>query len=277
MILDDPVFPEASVKIARAILVLFFTYAALIYAQCGSSEGSSSQHLKNSRPALVEEPSTPNDIAVVGMKPPLESMPCEASSSPSPLLPELDIDDFAGLPATMLDELRVRWHGVIRPRAVAAGYPIDLDPVLSPTSPADLDALLLRYLKAERHAYPPRQSLTPDQCASIVASAVRRLDSSVDYRIEYDTLAFYRRGAARDLIFHDRNPGACLYFADRGVVDREGRTVLIGRFGLLNQAMALYEVANHLRAGMFVVERAFGAMRLPQRKVGSALVLTFNK
>jgi hypothetical protein len=259
-------------KIARAILVMFFTCAALMYAQCESSEGSFSLHQKNIRPALVDEPSTPNDIAVVGVNTPLESMPCEVSGCPSPLLPELNVDDFAGLPATMLDELRVRWHGEIRLRAVAAGYPIDLDPVLSPTNPADLDALLLRYLRAERHAYPPRQSLSPAQCARVVANAVQRLNSTVDYRIEYDIVAFYRRGAARDLIFHDRNPGACLYFADRGVVDREGRTVLIGRFGLLNQAMDLYEVANHLRAGMFVVERALGAMRLPQRKVGSVLI-----
>ena len=39
---------------------------------------------------------------------------------------------------------------------------------------------------------------------------------------------------------------------------RQGRKVLVGRFSLMD---------NHLRAGMFVVERALGELKLPQRKV----------
>ena len=37
------------------------------------------------------------------------------------------------------------------------------------------------------------------------------------------------------------------------------------RFGLMNQAATQLEVANHLRAGMFVVERALAKLKLPLR------------
>jgi len=106
----------------------------------------------------------------------------------------------------------------------------------------------------------------------LVASAAKRLEALLRFREQYDVLSFYRRGAARNLFFHDRNPGACLYFADRGdVVDRQGRAVLLGRFELMDRSVM--EVANHLRAGMFVMERALGELQLPKRKVSYLLDL----
>ncbi len=69
-------------------------------------------------------------------------------------------------------------------------------------------------------------------------------------------VAFYQQGAARSLFFHDSNPGANIYFADRGnIFDREGRRVLVGRFSLMNHSWTEMEVSNHIRAGFFVVEQ----------------------
>jgi hypothetical protein len=71
-----------------------------------------------------------------------------ASSSSSSSLTE---EDFDGLPSYLLDELRTIWQNKLKVLSQQGRYPIELDPILTPVNPADGDALLLRFLRAERN------------------------------------------------------------------------------------------------------------------------------
>ena len=192
------------------------------------------------------------------------------------LVPGLEPCDFDGIPESYLDSLKQKWTSV-RETFKGRGYDADSDPVVSPNNPADLDVFLLRYLRAERNnatAAEKRSLLSDGTRAALVSRAAKRLVKTMEYRMAYDCPKMYRRGSARELFFHDTNPGGVLYFADRGgMVDREGNLLLVGRFDLINQAETVMEPANHLRAGLFVVERAVGALALPQRRVSYILDL----
>jgi len=146
--------------------------------------------------------------------------------------------------------LRKIWDEEIKP-----SYPeIDKDLYLSPSAAqGGTDGLLLRFLRAERN----QGSLNP------VRSAADRLRDTAEWRREYACMDFHRRGMARRLFMHSSNPGASVYFGDIGLRDLDGEPVLIGRSALMTSHKVPGRkpsddmlAATHLRACMFVVERA---------------------
>ena len=147
-----------------------------------------------------------------------------------------------------LSRLQRRWREI---RRDFAG--IDRDPYLSAKPsravPEPEIALLRKFLDAE---------------GGDVERAAERLRETAAWRRDYRVVDFHKPGMARKLMMHATNPGATLYFADSGLRDSDGAPVLIGRVTLMlgggtrrprapEDKMA---PATHLRAGMFVVERA---------------------
>lgn len=94
------------------------------------------------------------------------------------------------------------------------------------------------------------------------------------FRQEYACTAFHREGAARSLLMHATNVGASVYFGDCGLRTADGMPCLIGRVALMTDDKAAgrkptdaMRPAQHLRAAMFVVERA--AVEVIQRGRGA--------
>ena len=93
----------------------------------------------------------------------------------------LAASDFDGVPAACLEALRARWAAIL---ALAAAGPhglrVGLDPVLTPSNPADGDALLLRFLRAERNALLGAGAAVRGRHAGrIVDAAAARLETTV--------------------------------------------------------------------------------------------------
>ena len=116
---------------------------------------------------------------------------------------------------------------------------------MSPREPIDGDALLKRYLIAEEFN---------------VAKATERLSATVRWRCHWRVLEYESPGAARRLFEPATNPGSEMYFADIGLRDKHGRPALVGRLRMCN-ASAMHPF-NHLRAGIFVIERGTSS-RIP--------------
>jgi len=135
----------------------------------------------------------------------------------------------------------------------------------STVAPHDLDMTLLRYLKVARSTLSKRDKHSTPK---LVALALQRLLSTLQYRREYDVLSMHAPGAARKILHHDTNPGACLYAADAGLVDRKGNPALIGRLGLMIAEDAEQHEpivpANHLRAILFAFERLAASLKLSE-------------
>jgi len=146
-----------------------------------------------------------------------------------------------------VDELKRVWLEDIRPDFVPD---IDEDPYLSPP---DVEKMVGRFLQAEKN----QKSKDP------VATAAARLRRTAEFRRDYRVADFHRKGMARQLFMHKTNPGASMYFADAGLRDRDGEPVLMGRSSLMvdtdvpgRKDADKMIASTHLRAGIFVVERA---------------------
>jgi len=141
-------------------------------------------------------------------------------------------------------------------------------------SPHDIDMTLLRYLKVARSSLSRREK---EDDHKLVEAALERIRSTLKYRKDYDVLAMHAPGMARKIMYHDTNPGACLYAADAGLTDKKGRPALIGRLGLMiNEDAEQHEPivpANHLRAVMFAFERLASSLRLSEGKDRALYIL----
>mmetsp|Transcript_43236 Transcript_43236/g.71912 ORF Transcript_43236/g.71912 Transcript_43236/m.71912 type:complete len:399 (+) Transcript_43236:303-1499(+) len=96
-----------------------------------------------------------------------------------------------------------------------------------------------------------------------VDRAALRVRETLGFRRKYAVMDFHQFGMARRLFMHGTNPGASMYFADYGLRDRSGEPVLVGRISLMTDQQAPGRKAadnpipaSHLRAGLFVIERA---------------------
>ena len=202
---------------------------------------------------------------------------CDGGGTDEAGVGEIDLD---GISNGDLERLRENWAVVRREAALAYGENgggggnggggsesepswLALDPLLSPRTAADADALLLRYLRAERNG----------RATDLVGSATDRLRATLEFRREYGCTAFHRAGAARALLSHDTNPAACQYFVDCGLRDRHGEAVLVGRFELINGAGYSMEPANHLRSALFVIDRAVAALSVRRCRRRASYVL----
>ena len=183
-----------------------------------------------------------------------------------------------------LEQLRAIWLDDIRPRFSPA---IEEDPFLSPPN---VDDMLRRFLDAERGSdeappAPPSSEGESNGTASrtarrrakvsdVVLRTATRLEQTAEFRRDYDCCAFHQRGMARRLFMHGSNAGASVYFGDCGLCTGDNRPVLLGRVSLMTDAKAPRRKpadtmlpAQHLRAAMFVVERA--AVELIHRGEGA--------
>lgn len=86
-----------------------------------------------------------------------------------------------------------------------------------------------------------------------VEAALERLRATAEWRRDWDVLAYYEPGAARQLFDEASNPGAEMYFADALGTDREGRPYVAGRLRFANSENM--HPWRHLRAGVLVFER----------------------
>eukprot|EP00933_Yihiella_yeosuensis_P071829 TRINITY_DN80071_c0_g1_i1.p1 TRINITY_DN80071_c0_g1~~TRINITY_DN80071_c0_g1_i1.p1 ORF type:complete len:430 (+),score=44.43 TRINITY_DN80071_c0_g1_i1:25-1314(+) len=162
---------------------------------------------------------------------------------------ELQLLEEVGLTAGDLGQLREKWLNVIQPQFMPD---IIEDPYWTPRG-SSLNRVLLRYLRAEKN----QKSHDP------VATAADRLYDTACFRRDYRCSDFHRPGGARKVMMHASNPGACAYFADYGLRDKQNEPVLVGRISLMvdhkapgwNTAHKMIP-STHLRAVMFVIERA---------------------
>ncbi|KAL1512351.1 hypothetical protein AB1Y20_005611 [Prymnesium parvum] len=157
----------------------------------------------------------------------------------------------------LVARLRRVWLTEIKPDFLPE---VESDPLLSPPSEEALDRTLSRFVRAEAAA-----AATADETLRKAAARLRR---TAAFRREYAVRDFYRRGMARALFMHATNAGACVYFADYGLRDRKGEVVIVGRTSLMVDDTAeghkpADEVlpATHLRAALFVIERAAALIR----------------
>jgi len=130
-------------------------------------------------------------------------------------------------------------------------------------APHDIEMTLIRYLRASRAGLKSKER---GDAKKIAQGALDRIKVTLEYRREYEVLAMHAPGMARKLMFHDTNPGACMYLADSGVTDKKDQPVLVGRLGLMMAEDAEQHEpivpANHLRAVMFAFERMASSLRL---------------
>ena len=138
-----------------------------------------------------------------------------------------------------IHELKERWHAIRKQVSLEHSYDqLESDPILSPATPQDKEALLKRFLLAEDFH---------------VAKAAERLRSTLVFRKRFNILQFYRLNAGTLLLKDSHNPGAEAYFVDSGCVDKEGAPVLVGKMQLCsNDNMHSWA---HLRAALFICER----------------------
>lgn len=149
-------------------------------------------------------------------------------------------------------EVRRRWLTEIIPRHPEA----HVDPLLAPGRPGVTDALIARFIRAERN----------QGSANVVATTLARLAETAAFRRDFRCVDFHRRGMARRLFMHATNPGATVYFGDAGLRDPCGRPVLLGRISLMLEQDTKVAIdrargdamvpCTHLRAGVLVLERA---------------------
>ncbi|KAL7551121.1 hypothetical protein ACHAWF_014320 [Thalassiosira exigua] len=130
-------------------------------------------------------------------------------------------------------------------------------------APHDVEMTLIRYLRAARASSSKRDRVDARKVAD---EALDRIRKTLEYRREYDVLSMHAPGMARKLMLHDTNPGACMYLADAGVVDKKDQPVLVGRLGLMMSEDAEQHEpivpANHLRAVLFAFERMAASLKL---------------
>lgn len=158
-----------------------------------------------------------------------------------------------------LDALRQLWLAEVQPRL---GVELELDPLMGQLSTHELDALLTRFLNAE-------SSLTKGtRDSGAVQRAANRLESTALFRRTYACANFHQQGAARALMMHATNAGASVYFGDCGLRAEGGVPVLMGRVALMTDERApgrkpsdTMRPAQHLRAALFVIERATYELR----------------
>ena len=158
-------------------------------------------------------------------------------------------------------ELRRLWRLEVRPRFEAS---VRDDPLFATAEKED--ALLVRFLNAERRDAPRKP-------ATWVPKAVKRLEETSAFRRDYCCRDFHRRGMARRLMMHATNPGATIYFGDMGLRTADGGPVLVGRVSLMieqSKPLDAMRAAQHLRAGVFVAERALA--ELPPGVKGSYIL-----
>mmetsp|Transcript_26627 Transcript_26627/g.58485 ORF Transcript_26627/g.58485 Transcript_26627/m.58485 type:complete len:436 (-) Transcript_26627:17-1324(-) len=138
---------------------------------------------------------------------------------------------------------------MVRPEAIAAllaqlpelleegrlaGHDVDSDPFLT----LDPEGLVERYLIAAN---------------GNVANAAKRLRATIAWRRDAGVLSWHKPGAAERLLLEKNCPGAEVYFADSGHVDRQGRPYLVGRLGLFSKANM--NPLRHFQGNFFVIER----------------------
>ena len=164
-----------------------------------------------------------------------------------------DSDDDADLA-----ELKRVWRHDIRPRFEPE---IRSDPILG-SDGFRSDRFLARFLNAERNAAGGRRRSQKSD-TELVARTAQRLEETARFRKEYACIDFHKRGMARRLIMHASNAGACVYFGVSDLRTRAGIPVMIGRVTLMTDDSApgwkpsdRMLPAQHLRAALFVVERA---------------------
>ena len=164
-----------------------------------------------------------------------------------------DSDDDADLA-----ELKRVWRRDIRPRFEPE---IRSDPILG-SDGFRSDRFLARFLNAERNAAGGRRRSQKSD-TELVARTAQRLEETARFREEYACTDFHKRGMARRLIMHASNAGACVYFGVTDLRTRAGIPVMIGRVTLMTDDSApgwkpsdRMLPAQHLRAALFVVERA---------------------
>jgi len=151
------------------------------------------------------------------------------------------------------------------------------DPLFGSLSvaPHDLEMTLLRYLQVARSSLSKHSKEDEPKIAEV---ALARIQATLHFRQDYDVLAMHAPGMARKIMYHDTNPGACLYAADAGLTDKQGRPALIGRLGLIidDHAQTQHEPlvpANHLRAILFAFERLAVSLRLSEGKDRASYIL----
>jgi len=162
----------------------------------------------------------------------------ESQTVPPVLVPIFNDCDFnlSNRPI-LLDQLRKRWNE-IRSTSMTIYPDINSDPILTPNSPEDKEALLKRYLLAEEFD---------------VTKAAERLLATLKFRKRFNFLQFYLPGAGSKTLTDSENPGAEAYFVDSCCVDKSGAPVLIGKMKLRsNDNMHPWA---HLRAALFICER----------------------
>jgi len=171
-----------------------------------------------------------------------------------------------------LSILRVEFDKLEQPKSSSDDDAMQVnpeDPIFGSLSvaPHDIEMTLLRYLKVARSSLSKRYKEDDHKIAEV---ALQRIRSTLQYRNNYDVLAMHAPGMARKIMYHDTNPGACLYAADSGLTDKKGRPALIGRLGLMIDENAEQHEplvpANHLRALMFAFERLASSLRLLEGK-----------
>jgi len=88
----------------------------------------------------------------------------------------------------------------------------------------------------------------------VVSACWERMVTIAKYRREYRTNDFYKQDMASKLFRPESNPGAEMYFCTSGAErDKNGLPFILGRLLLCNDDFM--DPANHLRAGMFVIDR----------------------
>ena len=167
-----------------------------------------------------------------------------------------------------LCELRSMWLEQVRPKFLPGAA---ADPYLSPP---DVDALLLRFLNAERGDRKAERREAAGGTGGLVQRTAARLSATAAFRAEYACTEMHRKGMARKLIMHATNAGASVYFGDCGLRNRQGVPVLLGRQELMTNAQAPGRrpsddmlPAQHIRAALLVCERS--AVELYKHGVGA--------
>jgi len=87
-----------------------------------------------------------------------------------------------------------------------------------------------------------------------IAEAARRIRATIAWRHDWRVLEYHKVGAAQQLFSEATNPGSEMYFAKACHCDREHRPFIVGRVHFANPENM--HPWRHLRAGIFVVERA---------------------